>query len=103
MRSLTLLVTVAAVTAVVMVVAGLSLASVSNPHDGVATQGESASLTFYADDIGASIDVSGIDDSLELAVFLGFLLPLRSRILRRCREPQIIGGTNYELAQERPG
>ena len=103
MRILALLVTVAAVTAVEVVVAGLALASVSNPHDGVATQGESALLTFCADDIGDSIDVDSIDDSLELAVFLGFLLPLRSRILRHCREPQNLGGTNYELAQERPG
>ena len=102
MRILAPLVTVAAVTAVV-VVASLALASVSNPHEGVATQTERALLTFGADDIGDSIDVGGIDDSLELAVFLGFLLPLRSRILRRCREPQNLGGTNYELAQERPG
>jgi hypothetical protein len=85
-----------------MVVAGLSLASVSNPHDGVATQGESASLTFCADDIGDSIDVSGIDDSLELAIFLGFLLPLRSGILRRSHKPQPLCIT-YERVLERPG
>jgi hypothetical protein len=80
-----------------MVGAGLSLASGSNPHDGVATKGGSASLAFYADNVGDS----GIDDSLELTIFLGFLLPLRSRILRSY-EPQNLG-INYAPAQERPG
>jgi hypothetical protein len=101
-RTLALLVTVATVTAGAMVVAGLSLAFVSNSHDGVATQGECASLTFCADDVGDSIDVSDIDDSLELAIFLGFLLPLLSRILRRFHEPQTLCIT-YERALERPG
>jgi len=88
----------AAVTAVIMMVADLSLASVSNPHDGVAAQGGSASHTFYADDVGDS----GIDTPLALSIFLCFVLPLRSRILRLSYEPQNLGA-NYELARERPG
>ena len=98
MRSLSLLVTMAAVTVVIMMVASLSVASVSNPHDGLATQGGSASHTFYADDVGDS----GIDTPLALSIFLCFVLPLRSRILRPSYEPQNLGA-NYELAQERPG
>ena len=98
MRSLSLLVTMAAVTAVVVVVAGLSLTSVSNPHDGLATQGVSASHTFYADDVGDS----SIDTPLALSIFLCFLLPLRSRILRLSYEPQTLS-INYEAGRERPG
>ena len=98
MRSLSLLVTMAALTAVIMMVAGLALASVSNPHDGVATQGGSASHTFYADDLADS----GIDNPLAMSIFLCFLLPLRSRILRPSYEAPNLGA-NYELAQERPG
>jgi hypothetical protein len=76
----------------------LSPASVPTSHEGVATQGGSASLTFYAADIGDG----GTDDSLEWAFFLGFLLPLRSKILRRSYEPQPLG-IDHEAALERPG